>query len=76
MAHHRKKDPLIWGLVLIVIGAIFFLENFGLDVWDTIWKLWPVLLIVWGGLKLYKGLKEGQNKLEEKKNYPSSQDKP
>ena len=58
MPQHRRKDPLVWGLILIVIGAIFFLENFDIRIWDTLWKLWPIILIVWGGLKIYNGLQE------------------
>ena len=62
MATQRKKDPLIWGAILIVVGLIFFLENFDVDVWDYVWKLWPVVLIVWGALKLLAGLREARTK--------------
>lgn len=64
MSQHRRKDPLVWGVILIVIGAIFFLENFDIRIWDTLWKLWPVILIVWGGLKLYNGLQEKKENRE------------
>lgn len=57
MKRSKRKDPLVWGIVLIVIGALFLLEN-TFDIWWTIAKLWPVLLIAWGALKLYNGLKE------------------
>jgi hypothetical protein len=53
---------LIWGAILIVVGLIFFLENFDVDVWDYVWKLWPVVLIVWGALKLLAGLREARTK--------------
>jgi hypothetical protein len=62
MSTPRKKEPLIWGAILIVIGLIFFLENFNIDVWDYVWKLWPVILIAWGALKLAAGLREARNK--------------
>jgi uncharacterized membrane protein HdeD (DUF308 family) len=76
MAHHHRKDPLVWGIILIVVGAIFFLENFNIDVWNTVWRLWPVILIVWGALKLYNGLQERKEKPAEKKVSEAPQDKP
>jgi uncharacterized membrane protein HdeD (DUF308 family) len=72
----RKKDPLFWGIVLIIVGAIFFLENFGFDVWDAVWKLWPLILIVWGVMKLAAGLKERREEPAERKDFPASQEKP
>lgn len=62
MSPQRKKDSLIWGAILIIIGAIFFLENFHIDVWNYVWKLWPVALIVWGALKFVAGLREGRDR--------------
>lgn len=58
MSNTRRKDPLVWGLILIVLGALFLLERFDIGVWDTIWRLWPVILIIWGGLKVYNGLQD------------------
>jgi len=52
----RRKDPLVWGIILILIGFVFILENFHVDAWDFAWKLWPVILIVWGATKLLAGL--------------------
>lgn len=44
------KDP--WGaLVLITIGVVFLLNNFGVlpwDVWLVLWRFWPILLIMSG----------------------------
>jgi SNF family Na+-dependent transporter len=60
MSAQRKKDTLIWGAILIVVGLIFFLENFHVDVWDYVWKLWPAILIVWGAVKLLAGLREAK----------------
>jgi len=65
MANRRRKDPLVWGIILIILGIIFFLENIDIDVWDTLAHLWPVVLIVWGAWKLYYGIREHQEKSEE-----------
>ena len=59
MTAPKRKDPLVWGIILIVIGLLFLLHN-TIDVWWTIARLWPVILIVWGAFKLYYGLKERQ----------------
>ncbi len=57
MTRSKRKDPLVWGIVLIIVGALFLLQN-TIDIWWTVARLWPVLLIAWGALKLYNGLKE------------------
>jgi LiaF transmembrane domain len=54
----RQRSALAWGIILIVIGLIFILDNLGLDVWDSLARLWPLVLIIWGAWKLYFGLKE------------------
>jgi putative Mn2+ efflux pump MntP len=62
MARQKRKDPLVWGLILIAIGLVFLLENWDFDIWDAVARLWPVILIVWGCWKLYYGLKEKTEK--------------
>lgn len=64
MAAQKRKDALVWGIILIVIGLLFLLHN-TIDVWWTIARFWPVILIVWGAFKLYYGLKERQREKEE-----------
>ncbi|MEW5901980.1 MAG: DUF5668 domain-containing protein [Acidobacteriota bacterium] len=54
----KQRDALAWGIILIVIGFIFILENFDVEVWDFVARLWPLILIVWGAWKLYFGIKE------------------
>jgi len=47
---HRERNP-FWGIVFLSIGVIFLLNNFGIlswDVWDILWKFWPIFLIVVG----------------------------
>lgn len=58
MTARRKRDSLVWGIVLIALGTIFLLDRLGLDAWDAVWRFWPVILIVWGASKIFDGLKE------------------
>lgn len=58
MTKSKRKDPLVWGIILIIVGALFLMQNTIDDIWWTIFRLWPVLIIAWGALKLYNGLKE------------------
>ena len=50
---HRRRQggSLVFPIILIVLGALFLLDNLnvisGVD-WETIWKLWPILLIALG----------------------------
>jgi hypothetical protein len=54
MSRPRSAGSIFWGLILIVAGSVFLLKNLGYDVplWTGIAKYWPVLLIVWGFIKL------------------------
>lgn len=41
----------VWAIILISLGLIFLLNNFGLlpwNIWGNIWRLWPMFLIIWG----------------------------
>ncbi len=61
----KKRDALVWGIILVVIGLIFTLDNFDINVWDSVARLWPVVLIVWGAWKLYFGIKERNEAVAE-----------
>src|SRR5688572_17196642 len=54
MSRPRSAGSFFWGLILIAAGSIFLLKNLGYDVpvWTGIARYWPVLLIVWGVIKL------------------------
>ena len=65
MASYKHKETLGWGIVLIVIGLLFFLWNIDVDIWDSIARLWPLILIAWGAWKLYFGLKERSEETEK-----------
>jgi hypothetical protein len=58
-----RADKLFWGLLLILIGSLFMLENLGyLEFsFSGIWRFWPVLLIYWGFSALLKSKDGGLN---------------
>jgi hypothetical protein len=41
---------IFWGLLLVLIGILFILKNTGVLFfsWQSMWHLWPVILILWG----------------------------
>jgi hypothetical protein len=44
----RSKETR-WALALIAIGILALLDGLGvIDLWGSFWRLWPILLIVWG----------------------------
>ncbi len=51
MKNRRQSPNLVWPLVLIGLGILLLLQNFGLlapEVWGALVPLWPVLLVVLG----------------------------
>ncbi len=58
MANPKKNSSLVWGIILIAFGVLFLLDQFDVDVWDAVWRFWPVILIIWGANKLWLGLRE------------------
>jgi Domain of unknown function (DUF5668) len=58
MAAKTRSDSLIWGIILILVGGIFLLQQFDIDIFDQVWRFWPVILIIWGANKLWLGLKD------------------
>jgi len=51
-----KMNAPIGAALLIGLGALFLLDNFGIPVFRHIGKFWPVLLIVFGFLMLQRRL--------------------
>ncbi len=41
---------IFWGVILVLLGTALILKNLGIlwFSWYGIWRLWPVLLILWG----------------------------
>ncbi len=57
----RLNVPVGAGL-LIALGVLFLLDNFGIPVFSQLGKFWPVLLIVIGALLLQRRLGGGESK--------------
>jgi hypothetical protein len=58
-----KTKHLFWGILFISIGLLWLLEHFMRIYveWDYVWKLWPVVIILWGvslmiGNQIIKGI--------------------
>lgn len=50
-----------WGIILIVLGALWLLSNLGLfswDFWNALWLLWPLALILLGLGLLLRGYRQ------------------
>jgi hypothetical protein len=56
MAYARARgSSLFSGLILIIIGVLLLLHNYrGFELGQLFVHWWPLLLIVWGALKLYE----------------------
>jgi DUF4097 and DUF4098 domain-containing protein YvlB len=56
MANSRPRgSSLFSGMVLIFVGALLLLHNYrGLDIRTVLGHWWPLILIVWGAVKLYE----------------------
>jgi len=48
-----RNDRIIPGLILVLIGGLFLLHNYGLVYvhWSNFWRLWPIFLVI-GGVNL------------------------
>ena len=47
----QKMESLFWGLIIILIGVLFLVNNMGwgdIDIWELVGKFWPVILIYIG----------------------------
>lgn len=50
-----RTEKVIWGLLLVFIGGILLLQNFGVIdfYWEVIFRFWPVILILIGANLLF-----------------------
>jgi TM2 domain-containing membrane protein YozV len=56
-----KMNAPVGAALLIGLGALFLLDNFGIPVFESITRFWPVLLIVIGLILLQHRMKRGGN---------------
>ena len=56
-----KTENIIWGLVLVFVGVILLLDNFGIIdfYWQTVWQFWPLILIIIGANMIFAGKNSG-----------------
>jgi hypothetical protein len=59
---NTKRESLFWGLIILVLGMLFLLKNFGLeiDVWDLLGKYWPLILIYIGAKNIFLYVKKNK----------------
>lgn len=59
---NNKKESLFWGLIILILGMLFLLKNFGLEinVWHLLGKYWPLILIYIGLKNIYFYAKKKQ----------------
>ena len=50
------------GTILVLLGLLFLGQNFGLISLQSVWKFWPVILVVLGVIKLASGRSWGARK--------------
>ncbi|RZK82498.1 MAG: hypothetical protein EOO92_01545 [Pedobacter sp.] len=45
-----KLDRVMWGIILLFIGGVLLLENFNFInfYWGSVWRFWPIVLIIFG----------------------------
>lgn len=60
---NTKRESLFWGLIILVLGMLFLLRNFGLEinVWHLLGKYWPLILIYIGLKNVYLYLKKNRD---------------
>lgn len=54
METRRDSGRLAWGVVLLVLGLVFLLSNFGYGWWFGWGRWWPLILIAIGVAMLYR----------------------
>ena len=57
---NTKKESLFWGLIILVLGLLFLMKNFGfeINIWHLLGKYWPLILIYIGLKNIYLYIKK------------------
>ncbi|MBL7164997.1 MAG: hypothetical protein ISS55_00765 [Dehalococcoidales bacterium] len=61
MTDQQRNTPIstaIWGTFLLFLGLVFLLQTTGVlpwDLWGTLWRFWPVVLVLCGAGILLRG---------------------
>jgi predicted membrane protein len=50
----RRRQGMLPGLLLVVIGSVILLDHMGIIGFDRVWRFWPLLLIAAGALKFFR----------------------
>lgn len=51
----RSSTHLLIGLIVLLIGIIFFVENvFGIEIWMDILPFWPIAFILWSVIEIFQ----------------------
>ncbi len=49
----KSSGQWFFGLIILIIGIIFLLENvFQVQIWENVWLFWPILFLIWGLMEL------------------------
>ncbi len=51
MENKPQRSGFVWPIILILVGALFLMNNLGIIdnvTWDSIWQLWPLIFIAIG----------------------------
>jgi len=46
-----ERSAPVFGILLLFLGTVFLLQNFGIlpwGLWGVLWRLWPILIISLG----------------------------
>jgi len=59
---NTKKESLFWGLIILVLGLLFLMKNFGfeINIWHLLGKYWPLILIYIGLKNIFLFIKKSK----------------
>ncbi len=62
----KKQESLFWGVILLLIGALFLLNNLNvdIDIWEFFGDYWPLILIAIGAKNIWQHWSNKQQQQE------------